>query len=299
MDLRQLRYFSKLAEVLNFHRAAELLAISQPPLTVAIRKLEEELGAPMFERGPRGVQLTPAGQAALQPAREALMQAELVRQAVRLGARGETGRLSVGFVGSAINQCLVRIIPAFRARFPQVELELREMTSLDIAREIDERRLHIGLVRLPVLSRASLALEVIETDVLVAAVPENHPLARRGVIDLAELAGCPFIVNSPLSVLHSLVFLACQAAGFKPHVAQDAMQLQTVLCLVQAGLGVALVPSRMARFAPESVLLLPLAAPVPTEMGIACRPDAGKLEHNFVAMALALSDIKSVSEEGE
>ena len=171
MDLRQLRYFTKLAEVLNFHRAAEQLNISQPPLTVAIRRLEEELGAVLFDRGPRGVRLTEAGMAALAPARAALAGAELVREAVRLGARGETGRLTVGFVGSAISERLPRIIPLFRQRFPLVELVLQEMTSVEIAQSLDARQLDVGLVRLPIMSRAPLDIQIVESDVLAAALP--------------------------------------------------------------------------------------------------------------------------------
>lgn len=292
MDLRQLRYFTKLAEALNFHRAAEQLNISQPPLTVAIRRLEEELGVRLFDRVARGVRLTAAGQAALQPARDALARVERVREAVRLGALGETGRLSVGFVGSAVAHCLPRVITLFRQRYPQVELDLQEMTTVAIADAIAARRLDVGLVRLPVMNRGRFEIRVIEPDVLVAALPATHPLARRRELALAELSAQPFIVNSAISVLHTVVFLACQRAGFKPDVAQEATQLQTVLSLVQSGMGVALVPARMARFAPESVVLKPLADPVPTEMGIICREDAGQIERNFVAAALETSDTR-------
>lgn len=291
MDLRQLRYFVRLAEVLNFHRAAEQLNISQPPLTVAIRRLEDDLGARLFDRDRRGVRLTRAGELALGPAREAIARAEQMRETVRMGERGEAGRLTIGFVGSAVAECLPRIIPRFRSRYPEVELDLHEMTTVEIADQIVSGRLDVGLVRLPVMSRAMLDIQVIEADQLVAALPAGHGLARRPSLDLQELAGHPFILNAPVSVLHSVVFLACQRAGFRPRVAQEATQLQTVLSLVQAGLGVALVPARMGRFAPTGVRLLPLSQPVPTEMGIVCAPDAGRLQRNFIASAVASSDI--------
>lgn len=295
MDLRQLRYFTKLAETLNFHRAAEQLNISQPPLTVAIRRLEEELGAPLFARGPRGVRLTSAGAAALQPAREALQRAEMVREAVRLGSSGERGRLAIGFVGSAVSECLPRVIPYFRERFPQVELGLEEMSTVDIAAGIESRQIDVGLVRLPVMNRAQLEITVIERDVLVVGVPAAHPLARRKTLALSDLADQPFVVISPHSVLHTVVYIICQQAGFKPIVAQEANQLLTVLSLVQSGLGVTLVPSRLGRFAPESVRLIPLTDPVATDMGIACSPEAGPLVRNFVATALGASDSETVS----
>lgn len=296
MDLRQLRYFSVLAETLNFHRAAERLNISQPPLTVAIRKLEAELGAQLFERGTRGVRLTAAGKAALDPAREALAQAQMVRDAVLQGGKGELGRLRVGFVGSAVSERLPRVITAYRQQFPRVELDLEETTSAEIVEALEARHLDVGLVRLPVMRRVALTLEVIEDDELVAAVPADHVLGRRKSIALAELASQPFIIHGPVSVLHTTTILACQKAGFVPRVAQEATQVQTILSLVQSGLGVGLVPARMARFAPENVRLMPLAEPIAIEMGIAFRPDAEPLVRNFVAVARRQSDIHSVSE---
>lgn len=286
MDLRQLHYFVTLADTLNFHRAAERLNMSQPPLTVSIRRLEEELGAKLFDRGSRGVRLTAEGEAALRPAREALTRVEMVREAVRRGGLGETGRLTVGFVGSAISECLPRIVPFFRTRFPDVELVLQEMTTAAIAQAVEARQLDAGLVRLPVMSRARLEIAVIEADVLFVALPTSHPQAHRKLLRLEDLAKEHFVLNSPVSVLHTVVHLACQKAGFKPLVAQEATQLQTVLCLVQSGLGVALVPSRMARLAPKGVTMLPLSVEVTTEMGIVCRNDAGPLQRNFITAGL-------------
>lgn len=296
MELRQLRYFSVLAETLNFHRAAERLNISQPPLTVAIRKLEAELGVPLFERGARGVRLTAAGRAALEPAREALAQAQRVKDAVTQGGKGELGRLRIGFVGSAISERLPKIISAYRERYPRVELQLEEATSAEIADAIEERKLDAGLVRLPIMRRAGLETQVIEHDHLVVAVGPDHAVARRKSIALAELAELPFIIHGPISILHITIILACQKAGFTPRVAQEATQVQTILGLVQSGLGVGLVPARMARFAPEGVRLMPLTEPIAVEMGIAWRPNAEPLVRNFVAVACEQGDIQSVSE---
>jgi DNA-binding transcriptional LysR family regulator len=296
MDLRQLRYFTVLAETLNFHRAAERLNMSQPPLTVAIRKLEEELGAALFRRDPRGVRLTEAGLAALPPARAALAQAEQVREAVRQGAAGMRGRLVIAFIGSAIGDLLPRIVSPFREAFPHVELVLEEMNSVEIVRAIAGRKVDVGLIRLPVMDASPVAIEVIERDELMVALPAGPalPHQRRGMA-LADLADKPFIIFSPISVLHATIRIACQRAGFSPRVAQEAMQVQTILSLVQAGLGVALVPARTARFAPEGVRVVPLAEPIPIDMGIACATDAGALARNFVAAAMANCDIDSLS----
>lgn len=290
MDLRQLRYFTTLAETLNFHRAAEKLNMSQPPLTVAIRKLEQDLGIALFERDPRGVQLTSAGRAALPAARAALDQAEQVRVAARQGARGLRGRLSVGFIGSAVGELLPRIISPYRQAYPEVELVLSEMNSVDISHAIRARSLDVGLVRLPLSDEAGLAVTVIERDELVvAAQAESYPPSVKRLA-LTNLSDTPLIIYSQVSALNAIILLACQKAGFAPRIAQEAVQVQTILSLVQAGLGAALVPARTAQFAPSGLRLIPLSEPIAIEMGIACAHGAGPLARNFVMAALKIFD---------
>lgn len=295
MDLRQLRYFTVLAETLNFHRAAERLNMSQPPLTVAIRKLETDLGAVLFERNPRGLRLTEAGMAALGPARAALIQAEQVREAARQGAVGMRGRLVVGFIGSAVAQLLPSIVSPFRKAYAQVELVLEEMTSVEIMDAVAGRKVDIGLVRLPVLNAAPVAMDVIDHDSLIVALPDNDVPEGASALHLAALKDRPFIMYAPISVLHSTIRLACQTAGFVPQVSQEAGQVQTILSMVQAGLGVALVPAKSARFAPAGVRLVPLVEPIPIETGLVRALDAGPLADNFVKAALAMCDSVSVS----
>jgi len=202
MELRQLRYFITLAETRNFRRAAERLHMSQPPLTVAIRKLEQELGAPLFERGTRGVTLTPAGRAAVDAARATLAQAERFREAAREGATGARGRLTVGYVGSATFELLPRIVPEYRRRYPAVDLVLEEMTSVDIARGLIAGTLDVGLLRLPLMEVAAIDAQVIDADELHAALPAHSPLARETRLSLESLA----------PALHSAK--RCQRAAF-------------------------------------------------------------------------------------
>lgn len=286
MNLRHLRYFSELADTLNFHRAAERLHISQPPLSVAIRKLEEELGVVLFDRDQRGVRLTAAGRAALGPARQAIELAEQVREAVRQGAAGRRGRLTVGFIGSAIGDLLPRIISPFLRDFPQVELAFEEMNSVQIVQAIDARQVDIGLVRLPVMDSTPVKIDVIENDILMAALPREDVLSRRKVIPLRTLEDRPFVIYSPASVLHATIRLACHRCDFTPRVVQEATQVQTILSLVEAGLGVALVPSRSVRFAGEGVRIVALDEQVPISMGIARSFHASALANNFVMTAL-------------
>lgn len=286
MELRQLRYFVTLAETGNFHRAAERLNISQPPLTVAIRKLEAELGAALFDRGARGVTLTPAGRSSLEIARAALAQADRFRETVREGAVGERGRLRVGFVGSATFELLPRLITSYRRRYPAVELVLEEATSVDIARKLAATELDVGLVRLPLLQIAAVDTRVIDPDELHAALPIGSPFADADSVELSDLAQQPFILQSRISVLHSITLTACQKAGFMPIVAQEAAQLSAVLALVRSGLGVALVPSRAAVSVPQGVRLVRLAQQVPVQTGVALpREGATLLARNFAALA--------------
>jgi DNA-binding transcriptional LysR family regulator len=286
VELRQLRYFVTLAETGNFHRAAERLNISQPPLTVAIRKLEAELGATLFDRGSRGVTLTPAGRSSLEIARATLAQADRFREAVREGAVGERGRLRVGFVGSATFELLPRLITEYRRRYPAVELVLEEATSTEITRKLAATELDVGLVRLPLLHIAAVDTRVIDPDELHAAIPDGSPFASADSVELSALAQQPFILQSRISVLHSITLTACQKAGFMPIVAQEAAQLSAVLALVRSGLGVALVPSRAARSVPQGVRLVRLAQQVPVLTGVALpRERASPLARNFAAIA--------------
>lgn len=286
MELRQLRYFVMLAETGNFHRAAERLHMSQPPLTVAIRKLEEELGAALFVRSARGVVLTAAGLASLDMARATLAQADRFREAAREGAAGERGRLRVGFVGSATFELLPRLIAEYRRRYPAVELVLEEATSAGIASKLAAAELDVGLVRLPLLQIAAVDTQVIDPDELHAALPDGSPFADAASVELSDLAQQPFILQSQISVLHSITLTACQKAGFMPRVAQEAAQLSAVLALVRSGLGVALVPSRAAGSVPQGVRLVRLASRVPVLTGVALpRDNASPLALNFAAIA--------------
>lgn len=261
MELRQLEQFLAVAASLNFRRAAEQLHMSQPPLSVAIRKLEDELGVELFDRGRRGVRLTPAGEATVKTARRCLADADEVRAAARRTGAGESGRLRIGFVGSATYSVLPRLLPTYSRRYPGVELVLTESTNLEILGQVESDLLEVGLVRYPTANPTDLQLELVEADVLHAVLPSAHPLARRRSVTLEALAAEPLIdyVASKVPGLHAVVLLAFQAAGLRPHVAQQATQVQTVISLVESGLGVALVPSVSARLASKGVVFRPIS----------------------------------------
>lgn len=243
MELRQLRHFVALAELSSFSRAAERMHIAQPALSISIRNLEREIGVLLFDRGPRHVLLTAEGEEALRAARGALAQAEEVARIAT--STKETGVLRVSFVGSAAYQILPRFVPAFRRLHPKIELELSEGPSLEVINRVKENVVEAGIVRHPVMQSTGLEIRVLSREPLVAALPRGHALIKKTRVRLADLAGEDFIQYSHTHAptMNAIISLGCQKAGFEPKVSQEAIQIQTILSLVECGLGVALVPA--------------------------------------------------------
>jgi DNA-binding transcriptional LysR family regulator len=272
MELRQLRQFVVVAETLNFHRAAERLHMAQPPLSAAIRKLEDELGLVFFNREPRALSLTAGGAIVLEHARRTLREADEVRRSATECATGEQGRLTLGFAATASSSVLPHILPAFQLRFPRVELVLHESTTRELVRELDSHAVDIALLRTPVFEQCHATLTPLQADRFVLAVPASHPLARRDGVALAELGDQPFILYSREKVpaMHAICTLAFRQAGISPKVVQEIVQVPTALGLVESGLGLALVPSATARYVFTSVKLLPITdLPEALAIGIA------------------------------
>lgn len=242
--LRHLEYFVAVAEELHFGRAAERLHMAQPPLSQQIRRLEEELGAQLFYRTKRRVQLTEVGQAFLQEARLTLAQAEQAVRVAQRAGRGELGQLIVGFVGSAGYGTLPHLLKIFRERFPDVNLVLRELTSAQQVQALRNARIQVGFLRSPVRGN-DLVFEDIQREPLLVALPEQHPLASRLRIPLQALAGESFIIfpRHLGPAFYDQIITLCQQAGFSPNVVQEAIEMQTIVSLVAAEIGVALVPA--------------------------------------------------------
>jgi DNA-binding transcriptional LysR family regulator len=251
VELRHLRYFLAVAEHLHFGRAAETLGIRQPPLSQQIQALEAELGVALFDRSARQVRLTAAGEAFRPDAQRAVDHAGAATRAAQRASRGETGHLVVGFVGSAALTVLPPLLRAFRDRYPDVTLDLRELTTAEQAGQLRAGRLDIGLLRPPVPEPHAdgLHVESVGRERLVAALPAGHRLARTRGIALVRLAHEPFVLF-PRRLgpgLRDQIDDYCRSAGFTPTVVQEAVQMQTILGLVAAGLGVSLVPSSLTR----------------------------------------------------
>src|SRR5437764_4022966 len=195
MELRHLRYFVAVAEELHFGRAAERPNIAQPPLSRQIRDLEREIGAPLFERVPRGVELTPAGRAFLPEARLTLAQAERAQRTAQRAAQGETGRLRVGFVEAATHSgILPDVLSFFRAHLPSVGLSLFELDALRQAEAFQDGRIDVGLLHSPPLDAARwLRVEPFYEEPVILAVSKTHRLAARARLTLASLTEESFV----------------------------------------------------------------------------------------------------------
>jgi DNA-binding transcriptional LysR family regulator len=187
MELRHLRYFITVAEELHFGRAAERLNMTQPPLSQQIRQLEDELGVQLFNRVGRNIELSVAGRVFLEETQQTLVQVEHAVQAARRAARGEIGRLVVGFVGTAAYRVLPSTLRVFQERFPGVEVALREMTTLDQAKALRAEQMDVGFLRPPVDSNG-LEIETVFREPLVVALRETHPLTVNEHLTLEMLA---------------------------------------------------------------------------------------------------------------
>jgi DNA-binding transcriptional LysR family regulator len=264
IELRHLRYFVTVAEELHFGRAADRLHMAQPPLSQQIRQLEAELGFQLFHRTKRSVQLTEAGQVFLAESQKILRQLDQAIQIGQQASRGELGQLAIAFVSSATYNVLPPILQAFRAAFPQVRLELHELTTDQQLHWLQARRIDLGFVRPPVEDEQFQRLDIFQ-EPLVVALPIAHPLAVLPQISLGWLAGEAFILfPRPLAPgLYDQIISLCQQAGFSPSVVQEAIQMQTIVSLVAAEIGIAIVPISLQNLQRKGVVYKPLIEPTP------------------------------------
>lgn len=253
-ELRQLRHFIAVAQHLHFGRAAAALHMSQPPLSRSIQDLEARLGATLLARTRRKVELTAEGARFLEEAQRLIAQLERAVLEVGSMAAGAGGRLRLGFVSLADFGVLPGLLKAFKASHPGVALALREMLSPDQAAALSAGELDFGLLLPPVAG--DLEHLIVQRERFVVALPSRHALARKhGRVAIGQLSGEAFVM-APRNIapgLHDVVALLTARAGFSPRVAQEAIQMQTVVSLVSSGLGVAIVPSSVANLGRRGV----------------------------------------------
>ena len=262
MELRHLRYFLTLADELHFGRAAQRLAISQPPLSVAIQQLEAEVGAPLFMRNSRGVQLTAAGQALVPAAQAAIDGAAQALHAARDAASGQVGRLAIGFAGTMLYRGLPQMLRRFQAEHARLQLSLRELSSSEQLVELQHARLDAGFAHVA-HAPAGLAAQLVSSQPFVACVPAVHALARKRTLPLDALAPEPLaLVSRSVSPdYHARIVAACQAAGFTPQPLHEMQHWLSVVSLVSQGLAVALVPAALQQAQLAGAAFVPVKDP--------------------------------------
>jgi DNA-binding transcriptional LysR family regulator len=277
LELRQLRYFVAVAEEMHFGRAAARLHMTQPPLSQTIQSLEASLGTPLFERTKRRVELTPAGAALLPEARRLLAQADTLPDLARRAASGEAGRLSLAFVSTADYSILPSFLREFRERYPLVQIELREATTDVQLEELAQGRVDVGLLipPLPDKVRAEIDYASLLTEPLILAAPKGlHGLRGHATIDLKTLGDVPLVIfpRRIAPALHDAILACFHDAGITPRIGQEAIQMQTIVGLVSAGMGIALVPQSVSNLKRPGVEYKGLAGDPPTvETGLAWR----------------------------
>ncbi|MEW6642624.1 MAG: LysR family transcriptional regulator [Pseudomonadota bacterium] len=258
MELRHLRYFVAVAEEGHITRAAERLGMQQPPLSQQIRALERELDVQLLRRKPRGVELTDAGRALLADAHAILAHVDHAFATTRRTARGEEGRISVGFTSSApFHPFVPRVIRAFRESYPLVALTLEESGTNELIDNLRNERVDAVFIRTPVADPQGLVITALLEEAMLVALPDGHPLARSdGALALDALAGETFVVyRRPNGAgFYDAIIAACHAAGFSPRVGQEAPRIVATLNLVAAGLGISVVPASLQRMHLDGVV---------------------------------------------
>jgi DNA-binding transcriptional LysR family regulator len=260
VELRQIEAFLAVAEELHFGRAAERLRMAQSPLSQTIKKLEKGLGAPLFERNTRSVTLTAAGHSLLPHARRILDEVDLAQRAVSAGTGTVYGKLAIGFSGALNHTTLPPLTRALRQHYPQLDVTLHGgLLTQEALQQLGNGALDLAFIGLPI-DAPTLATRRIATERLGVALPADHALAGRSSVELAELAGDPFITMPAAqgSTLREVTFAACAAAGFRPRISQEVADPYTALSLVAGGVGISLMPESIEDIMPAGTAFLPL-----------------------------------------
>ncbi|MBS0528552.1 MAG: LysR family transcriptional regulator [Proteobacteria bacterium] len=270
MDLRQLRYFVAVAEEENIGRAANRLNISQPPLTRQIHQLEKQIGAQLFQRTGKGVQMTNAGQVLLEEARNILVLTERAQQRTRRAGLGQSGRLDIGVFGSNI-LAIPALLQTFRQEFPDVDVVVHAMNKEKQLEALYDRRVTVGFNLLG-LHLAGIENEKVRAEPLMIALNANDPLCGRQAISLSELSARPMVIfaSGPRPNLMDRIFALCLEAGFRPHISQEVIDSVTAVSLVAAGFGVSLVPAAVSHLSLPNVTFRRLRQRPPVTVDLNC-----------------------------
>jgi DNA-binding transcriptional LysR family regulator len=273
MELKHLVSFLAVAERLSFIRAAEALNISQPALSAQIRTLEEEVGVPLLVRNRRSVRLTAAGQFFVPEARKVLAQADKAATVARRAALGEVGHLRVAFVSSAALTIVPVAVLEFRTQYAHVQLDLINLRTTTQLKVLRNRSMDVGFVRLP-LTDSDLEIAAIHREPLVLVLPKNHRLANSKRVPIRELRDEPFVAYGRRWApgFYDRITNICREEGFIPNVVQEAGEMHTVIAMVGAGVGIAILPLAPVKAQSSNIVIKQLPASVgPSEIGLVVR----------------------------
>lgn len=251
MEFRQLHYFLAVAESLSFSQAARQLNMAQPPLTRQIQQLEQELGVQLFNRNSRRVELTEVGSVFVEEARRILGQVERSVEITQRVSRGEVGRLAIAFEGSSAYDVIPASLKIYRERYPDVQLVMLGMTTAQQVEALRQKQIQVGFVVPPLQDQVNdLVLETVLEAPLILALPESHPLAAQSKVKVRSLVNEAFILGQRNSGCgwYDQVITLCRRAGFSPHVVQEVNEMQVLLGLVAAGLGIAILSGAAKQF---------------------------------------------------
>lgn len=295
-ELAQLRCFTTVATELNFRRAAEHLNMTQPPLSRQIQLLEHHLGVELFTRSTRSVALTAAGRAFFIEAQNLLEQAQQAAVAAKRFAQGDIGSVTISFVGSAVYEFLPKVIAEARLKQPQVKIVLSEMNTYQQHEALRARRIDLGIVRSPLLE-TGYATECLVREPFVLAVPVGHPLASADSVGVEDLDGEPFLMysHSAYPPFNELLTGMLRSARVAPQFVQWLGSSLTILALVNAGMGLALVPRCATSVVFRQVVFreIDLGEGVQSELHLIWRQD-----NDNPAFAMLLEGIRGAVREG-
>jgi DNA-binding transcriptional LysR family regulator len=262
MELRHMRYFAAVADKGSFSGAAHSLHVAQSAISEQIANLEQEIGVPLLNRSARKPTLTAAGSAFLAEARRMLAEADQAVDLARRVHRGQVGTLRIGFFAGGMGVDFPRLIQTFRGQFPDVQLSLVEMTSAQQWAALAEGRIDVAFTRRPEPEyRAELSAVVLQHDPMMAILPRDHAAAQ-GPVDVRDLANEPFVLSSRevSPAVFDKVIELCSEAGFSPRIASISSVWSSVVLMVQAGVGVALLPSNEQQFRTRELAFCPIKA---------------------------------------
>jgi DNA-binding transcriptional LysR family regulator len=272
MELRQIRSFLSIAKTLHFGRSAELIHLSQPALSLQIRSLEEEIGVRLFERNRRKTTLTAAGVAFRDNAARVLSQLDQAIHGARLAASGKLGLLRIGFISTALSEIVPNIIRQFRELNPEVEFSLRAILTVNQTQMRETGSVDVGFLRLPIAGLSVLDVVTVHREPFVLVVPASYKLAKRKRVRLSEVSGQDFVMYERAYApgFHDLIVGMLRDARIVPNVSQTAGEISTLVSLVDAHMGIAILPLSAVKHSVASVVACDIVDRIPmSEIGIA------------------------------